>query len=218
MSMLLPFREDSHKFAGADRCFSDTAAPYQTAIWSSDMTSKTLLPASRLRNLLRYNPESGSIVWMERGASEDDRPSRRATFNKQFAGKEAFTAISCGYRVGRVFDRMYKMHRVVWAIYYGEWPEKNVDHINGNKLDNRIQNLRLVDHVENARNAKTHSHNTSGHRGVHWYKAYGKWSAYIQVKGRNICLGYFLEKQDAISARLAAEEKYNFHENHGRVS
>jgi hypothetical protein len=217
MIILLPFQVFAHKKAGADRCFSDTAAPYQTAIWSSAMTAETLLPASRLRNLLRYDPETGSMVWLIRGPDEDARAGRRAAFNKKFAWKEAFTANSCGYRVGRIFDRMYKMHRVAWAIHYGAWPEGNIDHINGDKSDNRIQNLRLVDHVENARNTKTHAHNTSGHRGIHWYKAYGKWSAQIQVKGRNISLGYFGQKQDAIAARLAAESKYGFHENNGRL-
>lgn len=171
-----------------------------------------------LRRILSYDAETGVLTWKERTEAEDARKGRRTTFNKQFAGKEAFTAKSGGYRVGRMFDVLYKAHRVAWAIHHAKWPDGSIDHINGDKSDNRIVNLRIVDASGNAKNSKMFSHNTSGYIGVGWYKAYGKWEAHIQNEKKRIFLGYFDSIDDAVAARKKAERDMGFHENHGRAA
>lgn len=90
-----------------------------------------------------------------------------------------------------------------------------VDHIDGNKLNNKLENLRIVSRVENNRNTKTGKNNTSGVKGVHWDKGVGKWRAVIWVNKKCIQLGVFDYLDDARAARESAKIKYGFHSNHG---
>ena len=99
------------------------------------------------------------------------------------------------------------MHRVVLERM-GFKDFKDTDHINRHRADNRRSNLRPATHAENQWNVGLQRNNKSGFRGVYWNKQLGKWQAQIKVNGKRIHLGYFVDKQDAISARLAAEEKY----------
>jgi hypothetical protein len=121
-----------------------------------------------------------------------------------------------GYRKMNLLKKSYELHRIAWLIYYGDWPKKNIDHINGDKSDNRICNLRDATVVENARNSGMSRANTSGHIGVRYYERYGKWRAEIKVNYRNIHLGLFDTMDQAIEARKSAESSYGFHPNHGR--
>jgi hypothetical protein len=93
-----------------------------------------------------------------------------------------------------------------------------VDHIDGDGTNNRLSNLRVVTSQGNSRNAKLYSTNTSGVVGVNWSSNARKWCANIKVDNKNVHLGYYTNKDDAIEARKAAEIKYGFHENHGRAS
>lgn len=176
-----------------------------------------MITPKEMRKLLRYERETGKLFWLER--PREMFPDERAwkIWNTRYAGKEAFTADNGnGYRRGAVFDKMYRAHRVIWAIHTGAWPDDHIDHINGVRDDNRIDNLRAVSHAENQKNCRGRKDNTSGVMGVHWYKRRGAWQAYIKVAGKNKHLGYFKSKEDAIAARAAAEIEYGFHENHGR--
>lgn len=91
-----------------------------------------------------------------------------------------------------------------------------VDHINGIRSDNRIENLRIVKNSENSKNQKRKSTNKSGMTGVSWDTQTQRWRAHITVNGKMISLGRYIHKLDALTARKNAEIKYNFHENHGR--
>ncbi|WP_446719173.1 HNH endonuclease signature motif containing protein [Halocynthiibacter sp. C4] len=108
-----------------------------------------------------------------------------------------------------------RAHRVIWAMFYGRWPAKDIDHINGDRTDNRISNLRHVSRAENARNSSRSSANTSGRTGVYKVKKSGKWNARIRVDGRFINLGFFKEFEAACAARAVAESKYGFSARHG---
>lgn len=132
------------------------------------------------------------------------------------AGARSGSPDGKGYLTVLVDGRRYKAHRVVWLMHFGSFPRGDVDHINGVRSDNRIENLRTVDHVENMRNQKLRSTNTSGVTGVTWNKKQKKWRAKITVNYRTISLGAFDALADAEKARLAAEDLYGFHENHGR--
>lgn len=177
-----------------------------------------------LRLLLRYEPETGRLFWRERPESmfADGGHSAAhcaAKWNTRYAGKEALTALRVhGYRHGSVLDKQQAAHRVVWALVYGKWPSQDIDHINGDPADNRIINLRLVTKAENMRNQKRYATNKSGATGVNWFKRDRTWQAKITVSGQQVHLGYFKNIDDAIAARKAAEARYGFHENHGRVA
>jgi hypothetical protein len=97
----------------------------------------------------------------------------------------------------------------------GEWPNGQVDHINGDRSDNRICNLRIVDSQQNCRNQKLRKTNATGTMGVYFHKLTGKWTAQIMQSGKRIHLGLFDTKEGAISARKLAEVGYGYHPNHG---
>ncbi len=171
-----------------------------------------------LRRLLAFDPETGDLAWLPR--PEGMFPDKRSfgIWNTRYAGKPAFTSVdSRGYRCGRVFDRPYRAHRIAWALATGVWPSGTIDHINGDKTDNRPANLRNVPLNENAKNRPMQSNNTSGIAGVSWNKRHRKWEANIRISGRRLHLGRFDDIQAAAEARRAADRKYGFHENHGRT-
>lgn len=112
-----------------------------------------------------------------------------------------------GYRRVAFHGRHLYVHRVIWLVKTGTLP-RLIDHRNGNTSDNRFKNLRRATKGQNAMNGKTPSNNTSGHRGVNWYKRDENWKATIKIRQRNIHLGYFSRKRDAIVARQRAERIY----------
>lgn len=174
--------------------------------------SKDLPSPEYLREALRYDPETGKLFWRQRY----DVPT---CWNTRWAGKEAFTTtMPNGYKQGGINNTNIRAHRVIMAMVNDEWPPEEVDHINGDRADNRLCNLRLATKSENMRNMKLPSDNTSGRIGVSWDKREGKWQAYIVVEGRKKHLGRFARKADAIAAREAAEAELGFHENHGRFA
>jgi hypothetical protein len=100
----------------------------------------------------------------------------------------------------------------------GKWPDTEIDHINGNRADNRFENLRQVSHQENGKNTKRYASNRSGFAGVGRTTNPSKWRARIRVNGKLVHLGVFDSAEDARTARKAAEKQFGFHENHGRMS
>lgn len=109
------------------------------------------------------------------------------------------------------------MHRVIWQIHHGEIPPGlRIDHINGNRTDNRIENLRTVSITDNNRNAKLQHLNRSGIHGVYFLKKSSSFRVTIGVDGKCLTLGHFKCFLDAAAARKSAELWYGFHPNHGR--
>jgi hypothetical protein len=125
---------------------------------------------------------------------------------------------STGYVRASVKNKRYYVHRIIWEMYNGTMPEgMQIDHISGIRSDNRIENLRVVTHTINMRNQKKYATNTSGVTGVCWSKKSSKWRAHIKVNNKKIHLGYFEDWFEAVCARKSTENKYGFHENHGRI-
>lgn len=117
-----------------------------------------------------------------------------------------------GYIIICANGKNYLAHRLAWIYMNGPIGEYQIDHINHNKKDNRIDNLRLVTNKENHRN-KAYKGKVFG---VNWYKPYDMWRARIMVDGKDINLGYFKDYIDAVNARINAEAYYGFHNNHGK--
>lgn len=187
-------------------------------------TPAGLVPADDLQRLIAYDAEAGALMWLPR--SSDDFPDARhgkaraaAVWNARYAGKDALNNRGKnGYLYGYVTGQMHLRHRVAWAIHHGEWPNGFIDHINGDRTDNRILNLRVVTAAENQRNRRLLDANTSGVQGVGWSKACGKWRAYISDRNKRLHLGVFDQFEQAVEARKQAETRLNYHENHGRIS
>lgn len=113
------------------------------------------------------------------------------------------------YVAVRLKGQTYLAHRVVWCLHYGYWPTELIDHINGIRYDNRIENLREVTVAENRLNIRR-TRNDSGIVGVTWAKKEGNWRASININGKGVNLGHFSDINDAIVARKAAELKHNY--------
>ena len=157
--------------------------------------------SDRLKQLLSYNETTGIFTRIV------GRGNRRA--GSEAGGKN----ISDGYHRIYVDGYLYRTHRLAWLYVYGEWPDDQIDHINQNKADNRICNLRAVTRSENQKNYPKKKNNKSGVTGV--YRRYNRWVAQIGVNGTKIHLGCFHDIADAAEARKMAEIKYGFHKNHG---
>jgi hypothetical protein len=174
-----------------------------------------------LRALLEYDPLTGRLTWKARPASmfpggKQTPEHNAAIWNGKFAGVDART--TGRYARVAIMGGRYYAHRVAWAIHYGQWPALDVDHINGNKVDNRIANLREATVQENGQNIPIKCNNRSGTMGVRWREHASGWEAYITVDGRFIHIGYFKAKEDAIAARRDKERELGFHQNHGRIA
>lgn len=161
-------------------------------------------------DFLIYDDTSGSLIWKSK------KGSGHKTWNTRFAGKIAGTIANHGYRVINLSGKKLYAHRIAFEMQTGIKPKGCIDHINGNKDDNRISNLREVSHQENNQNQPLRTNNKSGVCGVRYRGDRGKWVATIKHKYRLIFLGYFESFEKAKEAREEAEAQYGFHRNHGR--
>lgn len=174
------------------------------------------ISADTLRLLLRYEAATGKLFWKPRTLDLCISAKAMNVFNTQFAGKEAFTADNGdGYLCGHMRGKTMKAHRVIWAIVHGVWPKDQIDHINGNRRDNRIDNLRETSNAQNQWNRKPKRGCKSRYKGVSYIRKSGKWQARIVVNGQRKSLGHFGSEQDARKAYAAASLKY--HGEYGRV-
>jgi len=117
-----------------------------------------------------------------------------------------------GYRRVSVLGRMVQEHHIVWYLHTGEWPKQPLDHIDGDRCNNRPDNLRLSTHKENTRAFKRVRKGVSSKwRGVSWYKCYSKWRSAIMVDGKQKHLGYFTCEKEAALAFNYAAIKYGYY-------
>lgn len=144
---------------------------------------------SELRSLISYDTSTGRMFWRPR--PEGDFPSKSAadSWNTRYAGRPALaTPNGKGHLKGSIYNRQHFAHRVAWAVHHGYWPSA-LDHINGNRSDNRIENLREATATQNARNRKP----IGGSRflGVSRSANGKRWRAYIHINGKTVALGTF---------------------------
>lgn len=139
-----------------------------------------MLTQSRLKEVVEYDPDTGIFV-------------RKEHTRRVVAGSTVGTKRSNGYLAMRIDNELYYLHRLVFLYMLGALPTDNVDHVNGNKTDNRFTNLREATVSQNAMNRSKQSNNTSGYKGVTWDRAKNKWKA--QIKSRFI--GYYNTAEEA---------------------
>jgi len=182
------------------------------------MAKKNLPPIERLQQLLRYDRDAGVLYWRERAREDFSNPRCAGGWNARNAGRTALNNVNNhGYKVGCIDGKVYSAHRVCWAIAFNEDPGPAlIDHINGNKTDNRLKNLRAVNHEQSGKNKPRPQKNGSGVVGVAWREKSKRWEARIGHRGKLIHLGTFVSFGDAVAARKAAEQNLGFHSNHGR--
>lgn len=149
------------------------------------------LTAERLREVLDYDPDTGVFT-------------RKVRTGNVKIGDVAGSFNGKGYiRIG-IDGRLHRAHRLAWLYVTGEWPKDQIDHINGDRGDNRLANLREVNNAENQHNLrKARADNTTGFLGVS--PRYGKFRAYIMVDGKNKHLGCFPTPEAAHAAYLEAK-------------
>lgn len=151
------------------------------------------ISATEVRELFSYNPETGEIAWRHKHRNKD--PGTVAgSLHK-----------STGYWRLNVFGQKYQAHRIAWLIHHGEWPVV-IDHINGDKVDNRISNLRSVSTQINAQNLrKAHANSKSRYLGANWHKPSGLWQAKIYTSGKYVHIGLFKTEEEAHKAYVQAK-------------
>lgn len=167
-----------------------------------------------LKELLHYDPDTGVFTWKKRDRkwfkSDRDFKSWNARYPQEKAGcvKDGYTAI-------RLAGKANSAHRLAWLFVYGVTPVSQIDHINHNKSDNRILNLREATPQSNQRNMPKSPRNKSGTTGVRLDTRSNRWTAQIRYDGEQVHLGSYIEMKDAIKARKAAERIHGYHKNHG---
>lgn len=185
------------------------------------MTNKIELTQEIVRELLDYDPETGLLFWKRRKEHwfKNGRYSKKrnaAIWNAKYAGTEASTLNTMGYKSISIFKKRYYAHRIAWIYTHGNFPTLFLDHINGNPKDNRLINLREVDNQRNHTNMKRDFRNKSGVTGITWNKEKHKWEANIYSNGKNTFLGYSDSIEELKVKRKEAEVLLGFHSNHGR--
>jgi hypothetical protein len=163
-----------------------------------------MITQEELKSRLHYDELTGVFTWIN--------ISRGGVIIGNPAGSISKTA---GYIEIGLFSKSYWAHRLVWLYIYGKFPKGQIDHIDHNRVNNSLSNLREVTNQENCRNKSLSPKNTSGVTGVFFRKSCGKWDAKIKVNQINIHLGAFNTIEEATIARKEAEVFYGFHENHG---
>jgi len=128
------------------------------------------------------------------------------TSPRAIKGKIAGSIGKRGYKCLSINGKKYYNHRVVWLLHNKEMP-KYIDHIDGNSLNNKIENLRICNLTQNLCNASKRKNNTSGHKGVNWFSPKQKWRARISMYGKEYHFGYFDEIEKAIDAVTIGREK-----------
>ena len=154
----------------------------------------TQLEQARLTEHLSYDSETGELRWKK-------KPNKRIVL-----GSLAGSIGSEGYQLIFFGGKSYKAHRVAWLLAYGDWPEKQIDHINRVRTDNRLCNLQLATNQENQFNRTASG--KSGYVGVYYKPKMGKYAAAIKLNGKTNHLGYYMTAQEASMAHTKAKEQY----------
>lgn len=160
------------------------------------MSPKNALTAEQLRDVLNYDRVTGIFTW------------RKMDRRHWLLGTVAGARHSGGYVRIYVMGREYYGHRLAWLYVHGEWPPDQIDHVNGDRSDNRIANLRPATARQNHGNTKLRQGNKSGFKGVSLHSASKRWRARLTCHGKEKHLGFFDTKEEAAQAYSNAATGY----------
>jgi hypothetical protein len=165
---------------------------------------QTMITPDRLRELIHYDPETGIFMWRKRA-------NDFGGWNKKFAHTQAGRAMKrrIPYRQIRVDNKQYYAHRLAFLYMTGEWPIEYVDHIDGDGLNNRWNNLRAATNQQNQFNSGKSATNTSGYKGVCWDKNTKKWQAQIRINKKSKYLGQYATPEEASAAYQCVSRLYH---------
>ena len=153
--------------------------------------SSTKLTAERLRAVVHYDPETGKFTRLVRLAQ------------RHKAGDDACHATANGYQRVGIDGERHLAHRLAWLYVHGTWPEHHIDHVNGDRSDNRLANLRDVPQSINLQNRrKPQADNKSGYLGVYWERGAKRWRSRVQLNGKAHEVGLFDDPAVAHAAYL----------------
>lgn len=173
------------------------------------------LSAFELREMLEYDPETGSMHWKVRPQTHFKNFGACKSWNTRNAGKPTGCLMPSGYLAINIRGTPYMAHRLAWAIYYGEFAG-TIDHINRVRHDNRLCNLRACTLSQNQHNRTISPNNSSGFKGVSWHKQKNRWRAYIVVNWKQKSLGLYDTAEEAHAAYCkAADALHGPFANHG---
>lgn len=159
------------------------------------------LEITTIRTVLRYEPKTGLLFWKPRQIEmflHGKYPARgMAIWNARYANTEALGLTDAyGYKVGALLGNRVRSHRVAFAHFHGRWPSDHIDHIDGDRQNNRIDNLREATAEQNLRNMSRHADGSSRFKGVSWNRSLSKWQASCCGK----YIGLFGDEQEAARA------------------
>lgn len=155
-----------------------------------------MITQSLLKEALHYDEATGVFTWM-------------AARGRASAGHVAGTTCLNGYIRIKVYGRVLFAHRLAWLYVHGEFPPDQLDHINHNKSDNRLSNLRPATRAQNQKNRFANSNSTSGRKGVVWSKKAGLWRSVACLNGKKHHLGYFHDPEAASAAYQEFARKHH---------
>lgn len=151
----------------------------------------------RLRELLTYEPDAGVLRW-------------RVGYGNAFAGFVAGARTWAGYMAVGIDGEKFRAHRVAWALAHGAWPTQTIDHLDGDRCNNKLINLREVSQAVNMQNIrKPTARNTSGYLGVHWSVKHGGWMASLTVSGKSKRRGPYKTPERAFDAYVDLKRSYH---------
>ena len=159
-----------------------------------------MLDLQYLKTVLDYDSNTGVFT------------HRTTRSPKAFPGAKAGRINTNGHRQIGLDGERYMAHRLAWFWVHGIWPSDEIDHINGNRDDNRIRNLRSATRKQNMENQALHCNNASGFRGISWHKANEKWTAYVNHNGKRFYLGIYSSVTEAVAVvRAKRDELFTHH-------
>lgn len=167
------------------------------------MSTMTKATQQELQEYLSYAPNTGILIWLK-------RPSR-----KIHEGERAGSLDPSGYRYLYFKGKRYPEHHIIWCLVYGDYPPHQIDHIDQNRSNNKLNNLRAVTKAQNARN-RSRANSTLDEVGIWYCKRRHRYIAEITMDGKKVYQKSFTDIDQAIQERKAKALELGFHDNHGK--
>lgn len=164
-----------------------------------------MITQSTVKHFFSYDPETGEFKRIRFINNQGVTYERESNVRSKHQS---------GYYMAVILGKRIRVHHLIFLYMMGELPDE-VDHINGDRTDNRWVNLRRVERIENQRNQGLRADSVSGHIGVYWYPPLSKYQSQITLRGQRIHLGYYSTLAEAVMVRKGAEQLLGYHRNHG---